>query len=406
MSPGKWFVVLLFLFTTQHITVFSGLSVTSVFFVMMLPIMLIAKRARVDRLLAVLFSWAAIAALYSYFLSEEGGASFASAAYLLVLMMPFVLVDQGSGPSLLKTSKNFLLAFKSFMILSVFLGLGAVLLGDDFFSFRDLIPAEIRLEGFNTSNVWQFGDVWIYRSNGFFFLEPSLFSQYLAWAILMEMKTTRNMAVVGLLTFGMLTTFSGTGVVLLAAGLGLTAIRLGSVKSIVATVAPLLALVGIIIYFLPSLAERAAEVGESDRSGYWRFGMPVVVIFESYTSSIHNVLFGVGPGVAKNNLDTMLMAYSSGIGKVLYENGFVGACGIVALYYNFGMKSCHQRGLVLTVMVFILIVTCGVQDPIVLLTSFLFVFYAAPALGDADRRHRAAGKASVRGTGKDVQLSL
>lgn len=404
MTATKWFFVLLFLFTTQHIKVVDGMPVTAVFFVFLLPITIATRLATIDRRLIALFIWAAVTSFYSYFLSG-GEASIASVVYLLAMMVPFVLVTEVTGRAEIHISRSFLSGFNSFMVLAAVLGVGQLALGDSFFSFRDLLPSDLRLEGFNTSNQVEFGGVFINRSNGFFFLEPSLFSQYLAFAILFEVRTTRNPARIALMSIGMVASFSGTGIVLLAIGLGLTAMSSRSAKDILVTVAPIVLLVAAIIYFLPSLAARITEVNDGDSSGYWRFGLPIVIMYNSYSTSLHNVLLGVGPGVAKNNLDTLLMAYSSGIGKILFENGILGSCGIVAMYYRFGMKSCHQLWLVLTLLVFILIINCGIQQPITLFTTFLLVFFAAPALRVAGRSRNPTRRLSSHAARKYAQPS-
>ena len=58
----------------------------------------------------------------------------------------------------------------------------------------------------------------IRKSNGVFFLEPSHFSRALALAILLEVSYTRSIVRLTALVGALILTFSGTGLIVLAAG--------------------------------------------------------------------------------------------------------------------------------------------------------------------------------------------
>lgn len=378
MNSTKWFAVFVFLFTTAHIKVTDGVPVTAIFLLLLAAWLHVKRVAIIDRQLGWLYVAIVVTSVIS-FLASGGLGSFSSLAYLLILTLPFVLRGRPAGIRQFSPHEAFISGFRRFMILSVLLGIAQLAIGDDFFSVRSVLPEEWLLEGFNTSNRMEVGSLYIYRSNGFFFLEPSFFSQYLAFVILLEMRTRRHLPSIAIMSLGMATSLSGSGFIVLTVGLLCMALRSKSAASIFYTLAPALAICAFAAYFLPSLAERVTELNDEDKSGYWRFVMPILYVYDSYASSVVAMLIGVGPGAAKNDLGTALMAYSSGAGKILFENGLLGAVPIVMIYYRFIMKSFAEQWFAISMLVFVLIVNCGIQEPMTLMVVLLFALFAAPA---------------------------
>jgi len=116
--------------------------------------------------------------------------------------------------------------------------------------------------------------------------------------------------------------------------------------------------------------------------------MPVLYVYDSYTNSLAGMLLGVGPGAAKNDVLTALMAYSSGIGKILFENGLLGGIPIIVIYHRFIMRTFRESWFSISVLFFVLIVNCGVQEPITLLAVMLFALFGAPRAEPSGARGR------------------
>lgn len=377
MRSLHWFLALLAFFTVQHLELADGIPVTAILSVGVPLLLAAAKRMRLDRRALILFSCVVITSLASGNVNG-GNVSFGSLAYLLVLTFPFVFVPVRNHPDLVSGRLNFLGGFNAFMIVCVLLGGLQVIAFDEFYSIRSVLPEQYLLEGFNTSNKWDVAGEFVSRSNGFFFLEPSFFSQFLALALLLELRARRRFGIIVVLSVGMLLSLSGTGFILLAAGTVAMAFRTSSLKRVSAMLAAPALLASAVIFWLPSLAARIDELNNEDMSGYWRFVMPFIYNFQSYSESLTAALLGVGPGVAKNNWDTMLMAYSSGFGKIFYENGVLGALPLILLYLRFCRVSVDEFWFSLSMLVFVLVINSGIQQPVVLLTMTILGCYAAP----------------------------
>lgn len=374
MNTLGWFLAIVAFFTGQHLQIIEGVSAVAPLCVL-LPFLLSAMGWLViERDLVVLFGVVALASFASCIASGDPG-TFSSAVLLLALNASCVFRRRSGLPSAGDAALRLTRAFKAFMVLCVALGAWQILPINDFITVRDFLPDQLLLSGFNTSNRMDVLGNSLYRANGFFFLEPSFFSQYLAIAILLEMARGRNLAFIGIMSIGMLLSLSGTGFILLGTGLGVMAVRTARPAQMLATLAPLALLVAAIVYFLPSLAERLNELGDEDMSGYWRFVLPFVYIFKLYSDSLQGVLFGVGPGVAKNSIDTMLMAYSSGFGKMFYEFGVVGSVLLMRLHYRFCKRNFGDRWFAAAMMVFIYVVNCGIQEPTTLLAMFMLAVF-------------------------------
>jgi hypothetical protein len=137
----------------------------------------------------------------------------------------------------------------------------------------------------------------IYKSNGIVFLEASFCSQFLAMAIIVQILLGRRWWRIALLGVGLVTTFSGTGIVLLGAGLLVLAVRRGGRWA--ARAAVCLAAAAIAVSFTPAgtlLLERSTETAQQGSSGYIRFVAPYELVLASVPEDTSALLVGRGPG--------------------------------------------------------------------------------------------------------------
>ena len=101
------------------------------------------------------------------------------------------------------------------------------------------------LPRFNTVIPVQHGAS-LFKSNGFVFIEPSTFSQFLALAIVIELAVFHSMRRFALFALAYLVTYSGTGLIVLAATLPLFlgSVRVKHVLAVLAVAGAALALSG------------------------------------------------------------------------------------------------------------------------------------------------------------------
>ncbi len=169
------------------------------------------------------------------------------------------------------------------------------------FSFGKIVPAlnPFLLEsGFAWNPLLSYGSSTL-RSNGFFLLEPSIFSQVLCLAILIDLFIVGRWRWLPLYAIAYMASFSGTGLLTLSLTLalvGLTSLR-HSVRVIgLGLLAVLIA--GIFAILLPhqfgTFAGRFGELGSSNTSGYHRYVAPLAQV-QAFADSMR-MLIGYGPG--------------------------------------------------------------------------------------------------------------
>ena len=143
----------------------------------------------------------------------------------------------------------------------------------------------------------------IFKADGMFLLEPSVFCQWLAVALLFELSGRRQWWRCILFFAGMLASFSGTGFMALAAGLPFQFLR-GRLTHAVA-IAGLLVLGAAVLFVTPMgdvfINRLTEESTNEDSSAQVRFVKPYARYFASLDAK--GLLFGHGPGSADVQLD-------------------------------------------------------------------------------------------------------
>ena len=201
------------------------------------------------------------------------------------------------------------------------------------FPFKRLLPSSLLIPGFNLQIPLGTG-LSLFKSNGLWFLEPSIFSQFLAMAIIIELAYFRRPYYLMVFGVGYLTSFSGTGIMLLGVVSVFFTIARRQVLPIL-----LLGVAAAFIYFLrdvPPFSLFAARVGEfanPQSSGSMRFLAPYWFIHDMLAGRPFVILFGYGPGSWKD-LGVMLdyPVLDTGWLKLLAEYGLVGATAFFAFY--------------------------------------------------------------------------
>jgi hypothetical protein len=263
--------------------------------------LLSARMALAPARLAVLCALLATAGL-SWLVNHQWGApgdqSPASFALLVLMYAPFVFVLRPAAGSTVDT-EWVLRAFANVGLACAVAGIaqfGAqfVIRADWLFDFSPYLPPWLRSSGgYNT--VIPVGE--LFKSNGFFFKEPSLFSLVMAFALLLEIARFRRWLRLAVLVLALALTYSGSGLLVLAFGL-LFPLRLRTFMRLAAA-----ALVGAGVAWLlwdalnlDFTLRRLEEFSQPRSSAYMRYVAPLRLLAESITQHPWTVWLGYGPG--------------------------------------------------------------------------------------------------------------
>ena len=218
----------------------------------------------------VLFIVVVAAILLSRVVSDQPF-SILSLMMLLVLYAPFILIMPLSHGAY----RRLLLAFQK--VAAVVAGCGLVQFAVQFiagpawmFPFDRLLPTAFFVPDFNL--VIEMGNG-ITKSTGLWLLEPSVLSQLMAIAILIELRWFCRPAMLALFAVGILLAFSGTGLLLLAALLPAVLMARGVLHWFVVLALAVIGVAWLLADTFPVsfFLGRFSEFGSTQSSGSMRF---------------------------------------------------------------------------------------------------------------------------------------
>jgi hypothetical protein len=192
------------------------------------------------------------------------------------------------------------------------------------------VPAAFLFTGYNTSYPIEYGSP-IIKANAFVFLEPSIYAQFLAMAILAVLVRRAAWWRVGVLGVALVCTISGTGLVFAAVGVLLLMLRRGGRWTARIVVVVLVAIpIALATPFGAIIAERAGETSNTNSSGSLRFVQPYQRILDAWGDNPVSVLVGQGAGYADDLAGqifstTGLPINFSGLAKLVIEYGLPAA---------------------------------------------------------------------------------
>jgi hypothetical protein len=247
--------------------------------------------------------------------------------------------------------------------------------GVSVFSFTGLLPDWMLFEaGYNLQIPSGIGD--LLKSNGFFLVEPSVFSQMMALALIIEVLTARRLRHLAIFAAGLLLSVSGTGWIVIAAfilaapfGLGLRGLALAA--AIVVLVA---GVAGGLVLLAPDIADafagRIDEVLRPGTSGHMRFVTPLWLLSDMIGGDPTAALLGIGPGAAER----LTLAYDYDVNtpvKVAVEYGLPALLAYLLLF-TLGQRTPTQGAILVPALV-LFMVTGGYQQfpPMIFVTLLL-----------------------------------
>jgi hypothetical protein len=205
-----------------------------------------------------------------------------------------------------------------------------VISSDWLFDFTPYIPDGLHpVSGANTVIPIGYGGT-VYKSNGFFFREPSGASFVMALGLLLELALFRRLLRMAVFAFALALTYSGTGLLALAIGI-VFSFRWRTTGRMCASlaVAALCVWAASDVLNLSFTLNRINEFGSEGSSGYARYVGPMHLVRDILFSQPWTVWLGLGPGTILR-LDAYAF-HDPTWAKLLVEYGVLGFTAFLAL---------------------------------------------------------------------------
>lgn len=288
-----------------------------------------------DRRRAAAYVLGISACLISGLISISVGAPLASFTSLMLLTLvyaPFCLVIRPEYrcvyAPVLRFWSTSILVISAIAIVQI---LAQLLLGWTFVDYwLTLVPHSLTVQGYQEPYPIYYGASLI-RSDGLFPLEPSFCSQLAGLGILIQLVLGERRRRILIFALAMVTTVSGTGLLLLAAGLATQMVRRGPRWSARVLAVAAIA-IGVAALTPPGQAAigRITEFNSRESSGNGRFIAPYQRMYDQLGGGLQDVFVGTGPGSADRQAkeiiaETNQPAIAPVVPKLVIEYGVLAA---------------------------------------------------------------------------------
>ena len=212
---------------------------------------------------------------------------------------------------------------------------GQFVLGIDVVFFLDMhLPENMTVTGYN-SMIPLYWSSSVYKSNGVFFLEPSFFCQFLAIAVVAELMAGPRALRLLVLTAGLVCSYSGTGLTMLALFIPFYLLHHGHSRLFFFAAL----LLPVLIFFSGALSidvftRRVNEFSDVQSSGWARFLSMFSVLQAVVFANDLTFFLGRGPGTVQEQFHQFsFSAFDPTWGKVIYEYGLLGSLVYFRFFY-------------------------------------------------------------------------
>lgn len=308
--------------------------------------------------LASILLFTGYAALVS--IGGNGAYSISSLLFFLFIHLPYAVMLGSEKTRRQSIYELFVNAALFLAVLGIVQYLVQFALGPSIaFPIENFVPDIFQVQAFNKQGAIGYG-VDVYRANGIFMIEPSVFSQLLAIGVVFEIVSGkgRPLAVI-LMLVGIILSYSGTGIVILLVCAPILLLRHwqrwmwyalgGSV---------LAAIVAAQFVDFSFLSSRAGEFDETGSSGFARFVGGFYFFDQFLWTDWLATIFGKGAGEFKNYAWSALYpVVEMPITKMVFEFGLIGALAYFAAIFLLMARS--GQPLVLVVAVFMTFILNG-----------------------------------------------
>lgn len=252
--------------------------------------------------------------------------SFNALALVVALLVPYAFAFHAAALDPAFPARMFTLFAAVFAVIGVVQFLAQFVIGAERAFWLDFaLPPDLLLGGFNNLNETSYQSG-IYKANGFFLLEAAFLNQFLCVALLIELCTTRRWRFLAIYGAGIVVTYSGTGLLMLAAVAPAYVLRH---RHYALAGAAVLAFVLLFLFAddlgLSLFRNRTDEFFSDQSSAFARFFSIFYLLNDFAWTDPLSVLFGRGPGsVAESFTIVSYSAFDPSWGKLVYEYGIVG----------------------------------------------------------------------------------
>ena len=384
-------VMLIVTIVAQRIVVPLGQSpVFAILIVPFIGILLLRIRGgiRYNRVRTELYiAGAAAVVAATWFTSWLGNDfSLSSLWLLLVLYLPWVFCV--SRP-FLDQMEALMRTFVRLMVVIGLVGAGqmlAQLLGGWVYTdyLQKWLGVDFVAQGYNTTNQISYTNT-IVKANAFVFLEPSFLCQFLALALIVSLLIKAPAWQPLLLGLGMAATLSGTGILLLAAGIAMMVIL---VPNRIRPSYVIAGVIGLAIVFATPAADllltRRDETSQVGSSGYLRFVQPYQEVVKGLSEEPARYLIGAGAGSSERLLESdrggrQGVAVVYGIApKLAFEYGLVAAVIFVSFLLVSILRGPPLPVLPTAVIVMIFLLSGSLLQPNTIMTAWLLTSIWGP----------------------------
>jgi hypothetical protein len=275
---------------------------------------------------------------------------------------------------------------------------GQFVLSIDVVFFLDThLPENVTVTGYN-SMIPLYWTSPVYKSNGFFFLEPSFFCQFLAIAVVAELIAGPRALRLLVLTAGLMCSYSGTGLTMLALFIPFYFLR--HADSRLFFFAALISLV--LIFFgdalsIDAFTRRVSEFSDVQSSGWARFLSMFSVLQNVVFANDLTFFLGRGPGTVQEQFHQFSFnAFDPTWGKVIYEYGLLGSLVYFRFFYAAFCKG--PKGLRFAVGYTYFFLGGYLLNPSVLMQLAALVVWVGKAVAVTDR----PGEGAIEETGRNA----
>lgn len=264
------------------------------------------------------------------------GSSILSAALLFVIYIPFVFGNRfrSGQEAFVYTAKTYSDLFSIIAVISIVqVVLQFVTHASWITAARVIAPRILLQQGHFNTIAYSDG---LFRSNGYFLLEPSSLSLYAAVALICEFTVLRRRRHIALHAVALVAALSGSGIFVLGIALVVPLLRRAPLRllagaGIGVVVVPVVAnLVG-----LSSLVNRLGEFSRPGSSGYARFVAPVTFAIAGWERAPWSLILGNGPGSILRAIkmsNSLFEIFDPTWAKIIYEYGLIGCAAFSALF--------------------------------------------------------------------------
>jgi len=225
----------------------------------------------------------------------------------------------------------------------------AQFVGISIFHFSGLLPARMLAESkWHMQIPMGIGD--LYKSNGFFLVEPSVTSQLLAMGIIIEILFFQRMLYLLVFGFSLVLALSGTGELVLGTFVLTVAVRLrGKGVALAAACIAFAGLIAVVVMLtVPAVADivvaRLNEFNTIGSSGFLRFVSPFWLISDVLRDYPSASLLGIGAGMSERLTLPYYYSVDTPV-KIAIEYGFPVLILYVSLFLS-GQRTPRQSALV------------------------------------------------------------